>query len=204
MKRLLCFFACIALLTSSALAGAAPQRLTEDDPAYAWMTEKSLALAGLFDQALRSDGYLSLYFKPDQFEALISTLRMQDFTKPTDITVIRSDHLLSGNKEALIEDEIDAAALPRELADHLRRSLYRQAALSLVGQEGNETVALFSVLAVSDGYPQPDSMTGPGFTVLWYGGLYVLLVTFVPNGNGVVGAVAQFLPSRQADSLAID
>ena len=88
MKKLLCVFLCLMLLVPSALAEGMPRALTENDPAYAWICEKSTELAALLDEALRSDGYLSIYFPQDQFGGELANLRKHDFSHPAAVAVL--------------------------------------------------------------------------------------------------------------------
>lgn len=201
IKKICCLMLCLLLIVPCAFAEDQPRRLTESDPAYAWLYEKSMELAGLFQEALSSDAYISLHCMPDQFSEEIAMLRMQDFSAPLDVTVMRADSLASADQLALMRPLLDEAALPQRLEDMVWRKVYLQMASVLNGQEGTQTLALSSVLTISEAYPQPEEMDGPCFAVMFYGGLYAFLVTFFPTGNGAVMAQAAFIHSRAADQL---
>ena len=60
MKKLLCILVCFLLVIPSALADTPPVKLQEDDPLYTSLHERAMEYAGLFNEALHSEEYLSL------------------------------------------------------------------------------------------------------------------------------------------------
>ena len=91
MKKLLCFFVCFLLIVPSALADTPPVRLSEDDPLYTSLLERSMELAGLFNEALHSESYLSLLQMPDDLKEELALVQIQDFTQPLDVTIVRAE-----------------------------------------------------------------------------------------------------------------
>lgn len=198
MKKLLCIVVCLFLILPSALADASPVKLTKDDPLYTSLYERSMELAGLFNEALHSETYLQMYVNDlSTFEDVLAPLRMQDFTKPVDVTIVCAEDALAGLSAMLPAQ----SGLSPALGEIVRQRVYGSAASVLAAQSGPSAGALASILAFSDAYIRPEEMTAPCFVVMQYGGLYAFLVTFYPTVNGTVAVNARFIPSRAADSL---
>ena len=200
LRKIICFVLCFLLLISSALAEGAPKELKEDEPLHTSLYERSMELAGLFNEALHSEGYFSLLGTVD-FEEPLRLLRMQDFTQPWSVSAVRADQAVKSPATDALPGELSKAKLSAALEETLRQKAYHGAANYLARQEGLEGVALSSAFALSDAYICPEEMDGPCFVVMHYGGLYAFLVTFYPTVNGTVTAQAQFIPSRSADEL---
>ena len=201
MKKLLCIAVCLFLLLPSALADAAPRKLAEDEPLYTSLYEQSMELAWLFNEALHSDDYVGMVVSLDAVENTLNLLRMQDFTKPLDVKVVRSDRLVDDGVFNRLLNMLPGADFHEGLKETVRRKFYQTCALQLSAMEGEETMLLSAALTLSDAYMLPEGMDMPCFVVMYYGGLYAYLVTFYPTVNGTMVANAQFIPSFAADEL---
>ena len=204
MKKLICFALCLLLFVPSALAETAPRKLTEDEPLYTSLYERSMELAYLFDEALRSDEYLQL-FLPDltAVEETLSLLWAQDFTQPCDTAVVQSEELLATPYVQLLPAE--KSSLSANLTEYIKERLYNAGGsiLTALDSDASAIVLLENILAFSDAYICPEELTSPCFVLMQYGGPYAFLVTFCPTANGTVTVNAQFIPSRAADALNI-
>ena len=190
------------LLVPSALAEGMPRALTEDDPAYAWICEKSTGLAALLDEALRSDGYLSLFSPQDQFAGELANLRKHDFAHPAATAVLRADDAFLEQIADQYGSLLDSPDLSESLKSSIRRTVWLSVGNLLIGSMvSTEMLALSSMLAFSDAYICPESIDGPCLAVMRYGGSYAFLAVFVPGGNGTVAAKAQFIPDWLAEVL---
>jgi len=201
MKKLLCILVCFLLVIPSALADTPPVKLQEDDPLYTSLHERAMEYAGLFNEALHSEEYLSLIQVPDGVKDELALVQMQDFTQPVDVTIVRAEDafaMYQGNDPWIMLFSADVSPALKAIT---WQKLYNGTGAMLASQEGASTLALSSLLTISDAFIQPESMDGPCFAVMQYGGLYAFLVTFVPTANGTVMATAQFIPSRAADDL---
>ena len=194
MKKLLCVLLCLVLLVPSALADTAPVKLAEDDPLYTSLYERSMELAGLFNEALHS---------PSEFQEELSLVQMQDFTQPWGVTIVRGENALSSNYIGEVSVLLEQAGLSPALAALTQQRMYTSIGAMLLNQSGASTVALSSSMRLTDAYIKPEEMSVPCFVVMQYGGLYAFLVTFCPTANNTVLAEAQFIPSRAADALNI-
>ncbi len=70
----------------------------------------------------------------------------------------------------------------------------------------NEEDKMFSgisdAIQVTGFYLREEALDGPYYAVTYYGGLYALLITYYPAGDGFVSVNAQVIYSRSADELA--
>ena len=211
MKKLLCILLCLMLVLPSALADTPARRLTEDDPAYVWLYEKSMELAAKVQNALHNPLYsvlfsLSEQVPKDEVSEELELLRMQDFANPTEVTIVRADQALAnGTIAELFQYAADEGVLPEGQATEYLATLYHSTA-SMLSQNDSDALRLIAAWVesiVSKNYPLPDELDGPCFAVMYYGGLYVCLITFYPMDNGNVSARVQLIPSRAADALNI-
>ena len=200
MKKAICFVLCLLMLVPSALAETAPRKLSEDEPLYTSLYERSMELAYLFNEALHSEGYVAL-FTVNDFAETLEQLQMQDFTQPWDVTIVRADRAINNAGLGPIAEAVPEADLSMALEEFIWQKAYHATASLLSAREGTETLALSSIFTFSDAYICPEELDGPCFVVMQYGGLYALLITFYPTVNGTVTAHAQFIPSRAADEL---
>ena len=201
MKKLLCILVCFLLVIPSALADTPPVKLQEDDPLYTSLHERAMEYAGLFNEALHSEEYLSLIQIPDGVKDVLALVQMQDFTQPVEVTIVRTDDAFAMYEPGDPHILLFAAEVSPALKTLTWQRLYNSTGAILASQEGDAVLALSSLLTLTDAFIQPDTMDGPCFAVMQYGGLYAFLVTFVPTANGAVIATAQFIPSRAADDL---
>ena len=69
----------------------------------------------------------------------------------------------------------------------------------------NEDDKMFSAISdaiqVTGFYLREEALDGPHYAVMYYGGLYALLITYYPAGEGFVSVNAQVIYSRSADEL---
>ena len=69
----------------------------------------------------------------------------------------------------------------------------------------NEDDKMFSgisdAIQVAGFYLRDEALDGPLYAVTYYGGLYALLITYYPAGDGFVSVSAQVIYSRSADAL---
>lgn len=201
IRKIACILLCLMLIApSGVLADTAPRKLAESETLYTSLRERSMELAGIFNEALHSEGYLALYTE-NGFEETLKLLRMQDFANPLDVTVVRADQALQEAWPDALAKAASEADLSTALADFVWQKAYHSAGNFLNAREGTQTLALSSILTFSDAYIRPEEMDGPCFALAQYGGLYAFLVTFCPTVNGTVTAQARFIPSRAADSL---
>lgn len=207
MKRLICLLVCFLLVCSSALAEAAPRRLSADEPLYTSLYERSMELAGLFNEALHSDDYLHFYLTDlSPMEETLGLLRMQDFTQPLDVKIVCAEDILASSLFPFSEiaASLDNDAFSPALSQLARQKLYLGTGSVLLSQQSSPyEVALANMLSLTDTFIRPEELNGPCFAVMHYGGLYAYLVTFYPTANGTVIASARFIPSRAADNLNI-
>ena len=201
MKKLLCILVCFLLVIPSALADTPPVKLQEDDALYTSLHERAMEYAGLFNEALHSEEYLSLMQVPDGVKDVLALAQMQDFTQPLDVTIVRAEDAFAVYEAGDPYILLFGAEVSPALKTLTWQRLYNGAGVTLASQEGGFTLALSSLLTLTDAFIQPETMDGPCFAVMQYGGLYAFLVTFVPTANGTVMATAQFIPSRAADDL---
>ena len=178
-----------------------PVKLDESEPLYTSLYERSMELAGLFNEALHSEAYLAFLSLPADFQEELSLLQMQDFTQPWDVIVVCGENALSSNDVSEVYGLLKQAGLSPALAALTRQQIYTSIGTILLGQSGASTLALSSSMALTDAYIKPAEMTGPCYVVMFYGGLYAYLVTFCPTANETMIARAQFIPSRAADGL---
>ena len=201
MKKLICVFLCLMLLIPSALTESTPVKLSESEPLYTSLYERSMELAGLFNEALHSEAYLAFLSLPSVFQEELSLVQMQDFTQPTDVTVLCGENALVPHDLSEVYVLLEQAGLSPALAALTEQQIYTSVGTILLGQSGASTLALSSSLSLTDAYIKPEEMTGPCYVVMFYGGLYAYLVTFYPTANETMIARAQFIPSRAADEL---
>lgn len=203
MKKIFYVLICLLLFVPSALADTAPVKLTEDDPLYTSLYERSMELAGLFNEAVHSEAYLALLQIPADYAEELALVQMQDFTQPISVTIVQTEDAFASYDPSDPYILLFAADVSPALKALTRQRLYESTGTILVNQSGVSAMVLSSVLSFSDAYIRPEEMTAPCFAVMQYGGLYAFLVTFYPTVNGTVTVNAQFILSRAADALNI-
>ena len=194
------------MLVPSALADTPARKLTADDPLYIALYERGTELAGLFNEAVHSDDYLKLFLDPSGYEDMLTPLRMQDFTDPLDVIIVRADCALRAESIGGLAGRLEGADVSENMKNALIRAEYHETAWQLTWADAPEwdfpeNSLLYDLLTVEDAWMQPEEMDGPCYAVMFYGGLYALLITFTPNANRVTEASAHLIPSRAADAL---
>ena len=162
-----------------------------------------MVAAFLSDEALRSDGYLSLYFPQDQFGGELANLRKHDFSHPAATAILRADDaFLEQIANQFGPTMLNSLGLSESLESSVRRTVWLSVGNLLIGSMVSaDMLALSSALTFSDAYICPDTIDGPCLAVMRCGGSYAFLAVFVPNGEGAVLARGQFIPSWLADIL---
>ena len=211
MKKLLCILLCLMLVLPSALADTPARKLTADEPLYTSLYERGMELAWLFNETVHNDDYLNLFLDSKAYEETLTLLRIQDFTEPWDVVIVRADCALAaesigGLSIGGLARRLESADISENMKNALIRAEYHQTAWELTWADApewdsHENSLLYDLLTVEDAWIQPEEMDGPCFAVMFYGGLYALLITFVPNANRVVEASVHLIPSRAADAL---
>ncbi len=201
MKKLVCVLLCLMLILPSALADTGAVRLTEGDPAYEWLYEKSMALAAVFNEALHSNEYITLYSPELEGYEELALLQMQDFSQPLAVTIVRADDLLSAYGPNSIFSQALASDYSPALMEAISRKLYTDTSLSMLQASSMNEMIISTVLTVNDAYVRPAEIDGPCYAIMFYGGLYAFVAVFFPTENGIVYASATFIPSRSADEL---
>ena len=119
MKKMLCLLLCLALAVPCAFAEELPRAIQKEDADYAWLRETGLTIADRFQSGLECTWHsflLSAANVPeDEMVAALSPLRMQDYTQPWSITLVRADQLLPQDiveawQEAIRAEEAARAA----------------------------------------------------------------------------------------------
>jgi len=194
------------LLVPSALADTPPVQVTEEDPAYAWLYETSLEMAGSFQKSLNSPFHLFLIF-PSQAERgelteELALLKAQDYTDPWAVTIVAADQPLADiHIFDILESDFIQEALPEGQRDAARGEMYHSAG-ALLSNEGSIAFTVISTsLQAKKSVSCPVELESPCFSVMQYGGLYAYLTTFYPMGSGRVSVYGQVILSRAADEL---
>ena len=219
MKKLLCGFLCFLVIFGCAGCGGqsadtgeetVPRQLTEKDAAYAWLNEKCLSLAGQFQEMLYSDAYFSLLYGDSLIEESIKEFRVQDYSKPQSVLLMRADEPLREEAAEYIYSEIfqnrqnALDSLPESLSERWQRTMYTSIFQMLAGKLLSTAMyAEIIAVRVGDSYPTPKGLTGPCFGVLRYDGPYSLFFTFTSNDHGVTSASCVVLPAEMEEYLAI-
>ncbi len=208
MKKFLCIFVCFLLICPAVLAESVPTQLTEEDGSYAWLREKSMAMALRFQRGLDHTWHsylLSAFNVPqEEMENALAPIRLQDYTQPREMTFVRADQTVS-DQELLQMADLGMAenTLPAELEDDPMRDLYLRTSAYLNSQGDERFGAISNALKITAMYPCPEELEGPCCAQLRYSGQYSLLITFYPLDNGNVSAWAQVVPASAVGGLAV-
>lgn len=84
-----------------------------------------------------------------------------------------------------------------------QRDLYHSAPAILNFEEDEMFNAISGAIRVSGIATREEALDGPSCCVVYYGGLYALLITYYPAGEGFISFSAQVIYSRSADDLLI-
>ena len=206
MKKLISVVLCLLLIVPCAFAEEQPRRVTEDDPAYAWLYEKSMEMAGNFQKSLNSPFHSFLIF-PSQAERKelteeLTLLKAQDYSSPENVTIVCTDQPLADSYVFdILESDFIEAVLPVQQKSDARREMYHSTATLLSNDGDIAFIVISTSLTKKKSYGCPDELEGPCFAVMYYGGLYAYLTTFYPIDNEKVSVCGQVILSSAADEL---
>ncbi len=212
MKKMLSVLVCLLMILSCACAEDAPRRIDEDDAAYSWLMEETMALALRYQWGISSTDHsfvlstapAALVIPTEELDEELRLMRMQDYSRPTGISFFRADQLLSSESlEDMIRMGYGEKALEEGDEEALARELYLSAASYLNSLTGGAFQAVSDVITVKAASVLPPEVDGPCCAVLYYGGLYVLLIAYCPAEDGGISASAQAIASRSADALLL-
>lgn len=177
MKRFFCLLIALLLMIPCAFA---EESKTEAD---LWLEEKALELAVLFNEALQSDAYITLFVSDASILTAAKELRQTDFSKPGQVQVLRSNST---------DDILSSVLLQGDFSTALQTYLNHKAAIMLphasLSQSSSSFLALNSILAMSNAYVCPEEVTGNAYVLLTYNGDYSLCVTFTRLDTGAITA----------------
>lgn len=185
MKKFLVLLLCLCLMIPCAFA--------EDSKTEAeiWLTDRSLELAVLFNEALQSDAYIALFVSDASILTAAKELRQTDFSKPGQVQVLRSNST---------DDILSSVLLQGDFSTALQTYLNHKAAIMLphasLSQSGSIFLALNSILAMSNAYVCPEEVTGNAYVLLTYNGDYSLCVTFTRLDTGAITAQTALIPGK--------
>lgn len=193
MKKLIAMLVCLCLMIPCAFG---EESKTE---AEIWLTDRSLELAFLFNEALNSDDYIALFTQDSSILDLAKSIRETDFTKPQQVHVLAQSFSLPVMEQQLNafiqETDISAA-----LQTYVMRRISQAVPTMLTNQMGINFIALNSILTVSNAYICPDFITDDAHVFLMYGE-YMLWVTFIRLDTGVITAQTALVNTSALPSL---
>ena len=193
MKKFLALLMCLCLMFPCAFA---EESKTE---AEIWLTDRSLELASLFNEALNSDDYIALFTPESSILDLTKSIRETDFSKPQQVHVLAQSFSLPVMEQQLNafiqETDISAA-----LQAYVMRMMSQAMPTALVGQMGINFVALNSILTISNAYICPDFIQDDAHVFLMCGE-YMLWVTFIRLDTGVITAQTALIPTSSFPTL---
>ena len=193
MKKFLALLVCLCLMIPCAFAD---ESKTE---AEIWLTDRSLELASLFNEALSSDDYISLFTPESSILNLIKSIRETDFSKPQQVHVLAQSFslpVIEQQMNAFIQETDISAALQA----YVMRMMSQAMPTALVGQMGINFVALNSILTISNAYICPDFIQDDAHVFLMYGE-YMLWVTFIRLDTGVITAQTALINTSALPSM---
>lgn len=180
MRKLIAMLVCLCLMIPCAFA---EESKTE---AEKWLTDRSLELASLFNEALSSDDYIALFTPDSSILDLAKSIQETDFTKPQQVHVLAQSFSLP-EMEQQLNAFIQETDISPVLQAYVMRRMSQAVPTMLIGQMGVNYVALNSILTVSNAYICPDFITDDAHVFLMYGE-YMLWVTFIRLDTGVITA----------------
>ena len=193
MKKLIAMLVCLCLMIPCAFA---EESKTE---AEIWLTDRSLELAFLFNEALNSDDYITLFTPDSSILDLAKSVRETDFTKPQQVYVLAQSFSLP-----VMEQQLNAFIQETDISPVLQAYVMRRMSQAvptmLIGQMGVNFAALNSILTVSNAYICPDFITDDAHVFLMYGE-YMLWVTFIRLDTGVITAQTALIHTSALPSL---
>lgn len=193
MKKFLVLLLCLCLMFPCAFA---EESKTE---AEKWLTDRSLELAFLFNEALNSDDYITLFTPDSSILNLTKSIRETDFSTPQQVHVLAQSFSLP-----VIEQQLNAYIQETDLSPVLQAYAMRRMSQAmpamLIGASSVNYVALNSILTVSNAYICPDFITDDAHVFLMYGE-YMLWVTFIRLDTGVITAQTALIHISALPSL---
>ncbi len=193
MKKFLILLLCLCLMIPCAFA---EESKTE---AEIWLTDRSLELASLFNEALNSDDYIALFTPDSSILDLAKSIQETDFTTPQQVHVLAQSFSLP-EMEQQLNAFIQETDISPVLQAYVMRRMSQAVPTMLIGQMGVNYVALNSILTVSNAYICPDFITDDAHVFLMYGE-YMLWVTFIRLDTGVITAQTALISTSALPSL---
>lgn len=193
MKKFLVLLLCLCLMIPCAFA---EESKTE---AEIWLTDRSLELASLFNEALSSDDYIALLTPDSSILDLAKSIQETDFTKPQQVHVLAQSFSLP-EMEQQLNAFIQETDISPVLQAYVMRRMSQAVPTMLIGQMGVNYAALNSILTVSNAYICPDFITDDAHVFLMYGE-YMLWVTFIRLDTGVITAQTALIHTAALPSI---
>lgn len=192
MKKFLAMLLCLCMMIPCAFA---EESKTE---AEIWLTDRSLELASLFNEALNSDDYIAL-FTDSSILDLAKSIRKTDFSKPQQVHVLAQSFSLPAMEQQM-NAFLQGMDISPALQPYVMRRMSQAVPAMLIGQMGEYFVAFNSIFSVSNAYICPDFITDDAHVFLMYGE-YMLWVTFIRLDTGVITAQTALIPTSAFLSL---
>ena len=193
MKKLIAMLVCLCLMIPCAFA---EESKTE---AEIWLTDRSLELASLFNEALNSDDYIALFTSEASVLDAANSIRETDFSTPQQVLVLAQPFSLS-EMEQQLNAFIQETDISPVLQAYVMRIMSQAAPSMLIGQMGVNYAVLNSILTVSNAYICPDFIQDDAHVFLMYGE-YMLWVTFIRLDTGVITAQTALIPTSSFPTL---
>ena len=193
MKKFLVLLLCLCLMIPCAFA---EESKTE---AEIWLTDRSLELASLFNEALNSDDYIALFTPDSSILDLAKSIQETDFSTPQQVHVLAQSFSLPAMEQQL-NAFIQETDISPVLQAYVMRRMSQAVPTMLIGQMGVNFAALNSILTVSNAYICPDFITDDAHVFLMYG-KYMLWVTFIRLDTGVITAQTALIHTSALPSL---
>lgn len=193
MKKLIAMLVCLCLMIPCAFA---EESKTE---AEIWLTDRSLELASLFNEALNSDDYIALFTPDASILDLAKSIQETDFTTPQQVHVLAQSFSLP-EMEQQLNAFIQETDISPVLQAYVMRRMSQAVPTMLISQMGVNYVALNSILTVSNAYICPDFIQDDAHVFLMYGE-YMLWVTFIRLDTGVITAQTALISTSALPSL---
>lgn len=193
MKKFLVLLLCLCLMIPCTFA---EESKTE---AEKWLTDRSLELASLFNEALNSDDYIALFMPDSSILDLAKSIRETDFSTPQQVHVLAQPFSLSA-MDPQLNTFIQKTDISAALQAYVMRRMSQMAPNTLTNQMGVNYAVLNSILTVSNAYICPDFITDNAHVFLMYGE-YMLWVTFIRLDTGVITAQTALIPTSTFPSL---
>jgi len=193
MKKFLVLLLCLCLMIPCTFA---EESKTE---AESWLTDRSLELAFLFNEALNSDDYIALFTPESSVLNFAKSIRETDFTKPQQVHVLAQSFSLPAMEQQL-NAFLQETDISPALQAYAMRRMGQAAPNTLTNQMGVHYVVLNSILTISNAYICPDFITDDAHVFLMYG-KYMLWVTFIRLDTGVITAQTALVDTASLPSL---